>query len=1555
MHELTTAAGFNSLRPWRGERSRAFEELSYQLLKARVPAGTRPIRTGNPDGGVEWYATLPDGTEWGWQAKFVDRIDALLTAMTGSVQRVAKDRPQLRKLTFVISWNLATGKNRKDDRKTQREKYDDKIKAWKRAIPRANEIEFDLIQESDLLAELAQPEHRGRRWFWWGSTTLGSDWLAQRHREQTDAASDKYRPDLQVDVPIQDDLLALGFDQSVRGQCIKRQRAVLSAIDDLHAPHASDDVTVALQQKVIDTAAGLKVSLIGLDVQSDTAASDFDPPIQQAAACLDAIYEIERHESQLAAAHRKLHKDDPAREIKPPEWASRYFVRELRQALDSFTGWLESSVGRAFRRRAYFLAGQAGSGKTHLFLDATKRALDADRPAVFLSGARFGQPTLWANIADQLGLAPIGSDELLQAMDAAGEAASLVGSRCVIFIDALNETTPPNFWTTHLPVLRTALAPYRHIALAVSCRDTYEDLVIGDKERENYVHCVHPGFADREVEATQRYFAHYHLEAPRIPLLTPEFTLPLFLRLYCESFQGSPQPPRPSGHEGRIAIFNRYLETKTATVARRFRPDAISSYEMQAAQRQVTAVLDGILDAMAQAGRESLSTTTAEDLTRAALPDTPTEAARVLGLLQEEGVLTREPLYLGDGQYEEGVRIVFQAFADFLLLKRRLARLTDPINDAAVMSWLRDGCSWGIREAATVYIPEVYGVELPDLLGEVIVMDRRRGDDPDEWRRQNRVRFLYEKLVQTLPYRESSAITERTIDLLNAAQPLMHRSEFYRVLFTIAPQPGNRLNADGLHRYLLQRRMPERDADFGFAVFHELSDPFGPVARLARWAADGPYPTYEADVIELACIPLCWLMSSPNRYMRDWVTKALVQLLRGHLDVMLRLLERFWSVDDPYVVQRVIAIAYGAVLRSTRRQATTAGALVARVAELVFTPPVRADELLLDAAQGIVRWGVAHGHVPEAALVKAKRPYGLTLPGSPPSEATLEAKYGWVKDQPDDESYSSIWLSIFSMGDFGRYIVESTFGHFSRYRHGQKYPKRQPHEPRFVKARWSKFVSSLTEEQHLKIAKFLANPSEGPLNRLSYLHPGSKDLLTEEQWKLLDAVYVYPKRVDHEYPADRARRWIMQRTISLGWTPARFGSEDRSVGRGRMGRESHKAERWGKKYQWMAFYELLARVADNYQLECGWNDEDEPDEGLHQLTGRRDIDPSLPPVDYHAFNGDDVAGEVSAWERPPIKFKDWPPRPIDFAKYRRSAVAFMTDVESEPAPPEMMFLRDVAGQDWVTLQAYFPQTDPNASKGWRGLKQRTGLDTLLVQMGQSQAIIKALTRRGQNESYGLSNANGHIDCCYIGEIGRTGPVCWHRHDSLRQFSVGGSTFLVAHTIEQYTWEGNILDCSLPNAARLQLPSTFAQQTAGLAFDMHGPSWLDASGSLIFAYYEEPGDDSHALLVRASYLRDFLAEHDMELLSMIWLERMELKDHYGRNDPHLDWTVEVWLDKDLVIHQGRQHRDQRGTYDPLDEHQAIRPDASLGPGAFEAVHPPSQSAPHPGAPLPGELG
>lgn len=1505
------ATDFDHLRTWNGQQSRAFEEISYQLLKQKVPAGTRPIRTGNPDGGVEWYATLPDGTEQGWQAKHVHGIDALLNAMTDSVKRVAKERLSLRKLTFVISSNLGTSKAPRKGKpvKSQREKYDDKIATWQKTIPGANKIEFELVQESDLLAELAKPEHRGRRWFWWGDVVLGHDWLENHYKQQIDAASEKYSPDLQVDIPIQEDLLALGFDRTTQTAFNRLLRDVVAAHADVHAWTKNEDEAVAaLYQAVQDTAGVLRNTAEALVLQADDKPAALDALSMQVEACRQAIYAVEEHERERKAAWRKLSADERKAASEPTDNMNGYGIRGLSAAMGALTSWLDSPVGRSFVRQTYFLTGQAGSGKTHLLLDATGRALEAGRPAVFLAGAQFGRSDLWASIADQLGLATVGKDVLLQAMDAAGEAASTSGSRFVIFIDALNETTAADFWRIHLPTLRAAVEQYPHVALVVSCRDTYRELVLEGAEGSRYVRRSHPGFAEREVEATQKYFTHYKLLAPKIPLLTPEFTLPLFLRLYCESLSQPGGDPIPDGHQGRVAIFERYLAAKLATVARRFRPDATSGYELNAARTLVRCALDGLLDELSRIGQESLGADAAEVVVQTALGDAGTETTRIVGLFQEEGVLTRERLYLGDGRYGEGIRIVFQAFADFLLLQRRLALSGDPLKDEALKKWLTEECSWGVTEAATILFPEVYDVELPDLLGvELGDEPEDAGEDRAARDQHYRARQLYESLVTNLPYRDSQAISQRTIDLLNDVQPYMHRPGFFQVLFMLAPQPGNRLNGAGLHNYLLQSHMPERDSDFGFATYHELSEGFSPAARLARWAAAGPYPTYDPEVVELACIPLCWLLSSPNRFMRDWVTKALVQLLRGHLNVMRSLFERFWAVDDPYVVQRLAAIAYGGLLRSTPDQADQAKALAEAVHTRVFARPVRPDELLLDAARGITRWAVAHQLLPESKLAESRRPYGLKPPGPPPTEETLDAKYGWREGQPDDESYSAIHSSVLSMGDFGHYVVEPGMRNFSRYRFGQEYVEARRRAPRVIKSKWKQFVDSLSDKQKTALADQLHDPAAQELSPLWFMMRHKKDPLTKKQRKLHDAAFAYPKPVNDEYPTGLARRWVFRRTLSLGWTPELFGAQDRNLGRGVRGREEHKSERWGKKYQWMAYHELLARVADNYQASRRYDDS-ESYEGLHQITGDREIDPSLPPLDFRAFSEDEGAG-TTAWEPPLIRLQEWPPAPLDFKRYQGDVLRFLADTGTEPNVASSLFVRDRDGNDWVVLDSYINQVDPLADKGWRGLQETITLNTMLITAGEAKTFLAAVPAEPRFEIRDLTDSHGHIDCCYAGEVGRTGPTCGHRHDKPRQVTMGGKPFQVVPTVEQYTWEGSILDCSIGESARTVLPSTFLQQSAGLSFDMRGPSWLHADGTPVFTYYEEPGNTSWALLVKATFLREFLDAHKLELVVLHWFQRLELSERHGDKHPQVQSSVEARLGPDLAVHESKPTREE----------------------------------------------
>jgi hypothetical protein len=144
-------------------------------------------------------------------------------------------------------------------------------------------------------------------------------------------------------------------------------------------------------------------------------------------------------------------------------------------------------------------------------------------------GERLGEGELFDQIRAILGLSgDIGRDELLAALDAAGEASH---HPLVIFIDAINERRPRRAWRGDLAGFITAISRYRWLRLCLSCRSAFLDAVMPEELELPTIE--HRGFTGVEFEACFAFFAFWELEPPSIPLLQPEYANPLFLRLLC--------------------------------------------------------------------------------------------------------------------------------------------------------------------------------------------------------------------------------------------------------------------------------------------------------------------------------------------------------------------------------------------------------------------------------------------------------------------------------------------------------------------------------------------------------------------------------------------------------------------------------------------------------------------------------------------------------------------------------------------------------------------------------------------------------------------------------------------------------------------------------------------------------------------------------------------------------------------------------------------------------------------------------------------------------------
>lgn len=111
------------------------------------------------------------------------------------------------------------------------------------------------------------------------------------------------------------------------------------------------------------------------------------------------------------------------------------------------------------------------------------------------------------------------------------------GERVLVIVDGINEG-PRTPWRAAVDELATLLATRLHIALVVSCRSPFENHALSDVVLSQMERVVHRGFDDQEFDAQAEFFRYYKVPLPEVPLLDDEFSRPLTLKLICESFRG---------------------------------------------------------------------------------------------------------------------------------------------------------------------------------------------------------------------------------------------------------------------------------------------------------------------------------------------------------------------------------------------------------------------------------------------------------------------------------------------------------------------------------------------------------------------------------------------------------------------------------------------------------------------------------------------------------------------------------------------------------------------------------------------------------------------------------------------------------------------------------------------------------------------------------------------------------------------------------------------------------------------------------------------------------
>ncbi len=967
----------------------------------------------------------------------------------------------------------------------------------------------------------------------------------------------------------------------------------------------------------------------------------------------------------------------------------------------------------------------------------------------------------------------------------------------------------------------------------------------------------------------------------------------MFLKTLCCGLNARGDRRLPRGLHGITAVFNLYLEAVNHKLA--------SVLDFDPRNSLVQKALEAVAKTLINGHQRWLTWAKAAEVVNALLPGRDFERSLYRGLVLE-GVLIEEASWPSGLNHEEVVFVAYERLADHLAAK---ALLDQHLNaDDPTLAFAQGGplafiCDTNQRvtpsllEALCIQLPERTGKELNSLAPACVACAGLR----DAFR-------------QSLVWRAFDAFSNATRDSLRElCRSELDYHDTLDVLLTVATLPEHPLNMLFLDRRLRQDKMAERDA-WWTLYLHQAWGNKGAVDRLVEWASlVTPLTCLDNETIDLCSTSLGWMLTTSNRSLRDRATKALVSLLTGRLEAVVRLVDRFADVDDPYVAERIYAVAYGTASRS--HDPITVGALAACVYAHVFATASPTPHILLrDYARGVVERALYLGAPVDVLAERIRPPYGSQWPKIPTEDDIKPLLPDWTQGHHDNKggewARNCIGHSVMH-GDFARYVIGTNYSTNWLALRLQDAAWTPP-DP--IEDLLRSLVADLSDMEReawnaLCVAEqafedILPGPSAGVLwlparndaaasvallttdPLLPELEQARPDLLALQQRQAeaalsLDRVLTEHHRgrleairalmtVDRDQrrppPLDlrELQRYILYRVFDLGWTTERFGYFDRFCVSEET-RGASKVERIGKKYQWIAYHEIMALVADYFQYRADplTVDRNEPYDGPWQEY-LRDIDPTCTYWPTTAQGSQ--KREVGPWWCS-VQYECW--------KQPQCPREWLTDTEGLPRIESLLRVQQHAdGSTWLNAQAYFhweEQTPPDREP--TDLERRELWFICSGYFVAASQVHKYLEWAEQVDFWGRWMPEPtQLPHVFLGEHAWA-PASRHfqnpHYDGWRQPG-NDCPVKVRPAALEYLHESGSIDCSTDESFTFRLP--IAELVTDLAIRWSGrrADFVDVADRLAAQDPSVQAGGPTGFLLRENVVREFL---ERQKLAMVW--------------------------------------------------------------------------------------
>lgn len=1053
-------------------------------------------------------------------------------------------------------------------------------------------------------------------------------------------------------------------------------------------------------------------------------------------------------------------------------------LRRLSEPIFLIDEFVEGVEGQLLAEASsILLLGDWGTGKTHFLCDSALHALDDGAPAVIVlaSEIRSDIHPLDA-IAEATALSTSGRELLVEL-----ETEAITRNRrALILIDAVNESDR-DAWRKWLPRLLRDVEKTRNVGLVVSCRSPFDVGVITDRVRAKMIELRHPGFENQEFDSQLEFFRYYELPALHVPLLSVEFSRPLFLRLMCEGVKDLGKRSQKeklrdlaSGQKSMTFVLENFVKHVGAEVEARHQLSRKACwFIMKGEPRRGRLGFAGVLAAQR---REWLTPAEAHDEVRVYCRVRLTTAKAIVRSMAAAGLLIETSRYQ-NGAYTDIFTLPYQRFSDHLVARH----LLDEHLDASSETKLRR-CFYSNRRLGAVFTSDDWGhgfsepgiatalmIEFPERIKRLM---QNAGASAELLEYLPKHRRLLHPFVDAFleglywrPHTSFTAETERLVTLLADRPESEIGARTYEVVVGLAVRGDHHAGFDWLHSRLRAMSMPDRDLEW--SEFLRNLDPESNIRRLLAWVEREDLSSIDAETARRALRVLALLLTTTDRNLRDRATRALVLLGEHHPAVLFALTGEFLSFDDPYVPERMLASCYGACLRSwashaARSPFADALAVFGRdLLDMVLRPNAP------HATWHVLTRGYAIGilqvlrQLRPRAITRADRALLVPRVDQAPSPFRSASR---IRKADVDDSEHAIHM------DFGNYTIG-----------------------RLVEGRWN------YDYKHLEYA--------------------------------------------------RVRRQIADRIRRLGYSSERFDAADRAiVRRNEYRRDGDQVDRYGKKYSWIAFFEM-------YGVRAGLGKLPE-DRAEYPRPSDADIDPSFPRA-------------TPTWKPPHRSIFET--SPADFEEWLKAGEV--------PDYASLLRVTEVDGNvgDWVLLDAHLHEGARD------GRELRAWVTSVFVpdrSIDPLRREVEARRERG-NDAFPKPGTDYYT---FHGEIpwsASFGPDV-RRNDGSpkrlndRAFKYFDNGWRVGIPVENssrlWGWEG--YHSQMNQTGGVMFPAPPIATELGLRVVSGSSDMRDGLGELATMYREMPGPGfgSHFLYMRADLVETYLTRRSLGLVQAVVGER-----------------------------------------------------------------------------------